>query len=66
MNDIVHMAQCIGALRIEVNTGMKHSRGSILKMVKREYGVKSNTKAGALEELQQLYKEATGRDYGDR
>lgn len=62
----VHMAQCIGALRIEVATGMRHSRGSMLKLVKRVYGVKSNTKRGALEEMKKLYQETTGREYGAR
>ena len=62
--DRFHMAQCISALRIEVNTGMKHSRGSILKLVQRVYGVKAKTKKGALEEMKKLYKETTGYEYG--
>lgn len=60
------MAQCIGALSIEVGTGLKHSRGSVLKLVQERYGIKAKTKAKALEELKALYKEATGRDYGSR
>jgi hypothetical protein len=59
-----HMMQCIGALSIEVNTGMKHSRGSILKLVQQRYGVKAKTKKGALAEMKVLYKETAGRDYG--
>lgn len=60
----LHMAQCIGALRIEVKTGMKHSKGSVLKVVQQVYGVRSRTKTGALREMENLYKERTGRDYG--
>lgn len=59
-----HMCQCIGALSIEVNTGMRHSRGSILKLVQQRYGVKAKTKAKALDELKAQYKEHFGRDYG--
>ena len=47
----IHLAQVIAALRIEVRTGMKMSRGSVLKLVQQVYGVRSRTKAGALEEL---------------
>jgi hypothetical protein len=60
----IHIAQCIAGLRIEVSTGMRHSRGSILAMVQRLYGVKSRTKKGALKELEQLYYQRTGRRYG--
>jgi hypothetical protein len=38
------------ALKIEVETGLKHSQGSILAHLQRVYGVKARTKAGALEE----------------
>lgn len=62
----IHLAQCIGALRIEVNTGMRHSRGSVLKLVQQRYGVKAKTKAKALEELKELYKKETGREYGSK
>lgn len=64
--NIFNMMQCIGSLSIEVNTGMKHSRGSILKLVQQRYGVKSKTKKGALAEMKQQYKDLTGRDYGER
>ena len=60
----IHMAQCIGALSIEVNTGLRHSRGSVLKMVQQEYGVQAKTKKAALTELKGMYQEATGREYG--
>jgi len=43
------------ALRIEVGTGMKMSRGvSPLKIAQQEYGVTSRTKKGALAELEAL------------
>lgn len=61
-----HMAQCIGALRIEINTGMRHSRGSILKLVQRTYQVKSKTKTGALKEMEDLYEEMWGVRYGHK
>lgn len=64
--EVVHMAQCIGALSVEVNTGMKHSKGSILKLVQTQYGVKARTKKKALEELKKLYKETTGWEYGSK
>jgi len=39
------------ALKVEVRTGMKHSQGSILAHLQREYGVKARTKKAALEEF---------------
>lgn len=59
-----HMAQCIGSLRIEVHTGMVHSRGSILKLVQRQYNIKAHTKKKALQELEDLYFTRYGRHYG--
>lgn len=46
-----HRAQCIASLSIEVNTGMVHSRGSVLKLVQTRYGVQARTKKGALAEM---------------
>jgi hypothetical protein len=63
---VFHLMQCIGALRIEVRTGMRHSRGSVLKTAQNVYGVRSRTKAGALAELLALYEEVTGREYGSK
>lgn len=34
-----HLAQTISALKIEVRTGLRHSRGSVWKMAKEVYGV---------------------------
>jgi len=58
------MAQVIGALTIEVRTGMSHSRGSILKVAQQRYGCVKRTKKGALAEMRALYKETYGREYG--
>jgi hypothetical protein len=45
-----------GRLQIEVNTGLRHSGGSTLKVVKQMYGVYSNTKKGALAEVEAYMK----------
>jgi hypothetical protein len=65
-NAFEHMALCqhIAALRIETRTGMTHSRGSILKSAQQRYGVTKRTKAGALAQLEQLYAETYGKEYG--
>lgn len=59
-----NMAQTIGCLSITVNTGLKHSKGSVLEHARRTYGIKSRTYKGALKEMKALYKKETGRDYG--
>lgn len=66
MHPAIHIAQCIGMLRIEVRTGMKHSKGSVLRLVQDRYGVKGRTKAAALDEMLALYEQVTGRPYGSR
>jgi hypothetical protein len=48
-------------LRLEVTTGMRHSRGSVLKVAQREYGCKSRTKKGAIEELTALIDQRMGK-----
>lgn len=48
---LMHVLQCIACLRIETRTGLKHSQGSVLALVREQYGVRSRTKAGALEEM---------------
>lgn len=58
------MCQVIGALSIEVKTGLSHSRGSVLNLARERYGVKSRTKKGALAELHVQYKEKYGWEYG--
>lgn len=59
-----NMGQCIGSLGIEINTGMRHSQGSVLKLVQTRYGIKAKTKKKALDELKALYKETYGTEYG--
>lgn len=60
-----HLMQCIGALRIETRTGMRHSRGSVLTVAQQVYGVTKRTKKGALAELEDLYERLTGHRYGE-
>lgn len=49
----------IKSLEIEVKTGMKMSRGtSPLKIAQTQYGVKSRTKKGAVEELKNIFNES--------
>ena len=58
------MARCLAALKIEVETGMKMSRGSILKAVQQQFGIKAKTKVKALAEMRELYATTFGREYG--
>lgn len=58
------MASAISMLSLEVKTGMKASRGSVLKACKHNWGCPKNTKAGALEWMLKLYEETYGREYG--
>lgn len=64
-SSMFNLMQCISALRIETKTGMKHSRGSVLKHSQAVYGVTARTKKGALAQLEELYEETTGRKYGN-
>lgn len=45
------LAQHRYALQVEVDTGMKHSRGSVLASARAKYGIKARTKRQALIEL---------------
>lgn len=56
------LLQHIYALKIEVETGLRHSRGSVLRSAQQKYGVKSRTKAGALAELQAMAASLDGSD----
>lgn len=56
----LNILQCIAALSIEVNTGMRHSGGSVLRLTQERYGVKSRTKAKALQELRGIYHDRYG------
>lgn len=56
--------QLIAALRIETRTGMSHSRGSVMNAAKRQFGIQKQTKAGVLKELERIYLETYGKEYG--
>lgn len=51
------MLQLMGALSIEVRTGMKVGPGSLLKAVEMRYGIKARTKKAALEKMRALYEQ---------
>jgi len=57
------MCQFIARLRIETMTGLGF-RQPTLKHARLIYGLKSRTKKAGLEELESLYKERYGREYG--
>lgn len=59
------IASFIGALTIEVRTGMVHSRGSVLAAAQQQLGIKARTKRKALDELHVLYEQRYGRKYGE-
>jgi len=46
------------ALELEIATGMKLSRGSVLAAAQQQFGIKSRTKAGAIAELQSLLEQS--------
>jgi len=59
---LFHLTQCFYALRLQERTGLRHSRGSVLNLVRENYGVKSRTLTGAVDELAEIIREITG-DY---
>lgn len=42
------------ALKLEVNTGLRHSRGSIMNVIRKEFGIKARTKKAVLEEYEEI------------
>lgn len=58
------VASAIAMLRLEVNTGMKAARYSVLKACKMNWGCPKQTKAGALEWMLQYYRETYNREFG--
>ena len=58
------VASAISMLRLEVNTGMKAARYSVLKACKYNWGCPKNTKAGALKWMLDYYAMTYGREYG--
>jgi hypothetical protein len=63
LDEVAHhrLCQVIGALSIEVATGLGHSRGSVLEMARQRYGIRARTKRAALRELRELYAVTYGR-----
>jgi hypothetical protein len=49
--NVYRMLQMYYALRVEVTTGLRHSRGSVMKLAQREFGCKKGTKVGVMKEL---------------
>jgi hypothetical protein len=50
----VHMTQCIAALKIQRDTGLKHSKGSVRNECKKRYGLEATTIADAVKEMEYL------------
>lgn len=51
----VKVLQIATALRIQANTGLKHSKGSVLKLAKRLYLVKGGTARQVLESMKECF-----------
>lgn len=58
------MSSTIAMLKIEVNTGLRNSRGSVLQAARAQYGITANSKKKALEQMLALYLQTYGREYG--
>jgi hypothetical protein len=51
----VKVLQIATALRIQANTGLKNSKGSVLKLAKSLYLVKGNTARQVLESMKECF-----------
>lgn len=58
--EMVHLLQCRSMLKIEIMTGMSHSRGSVLVLCQRMNWTKKRTKRGAYADLDALIVERGG------
>ena len=58
------VASAIAMLKLEVETGMKAARYSVLKACKENWGCPKQTKAGALKWMREYYAKTYGREYG--
>ena len=58
------VASAVSMLRLEVGTGMKAARYSLVKACEMNWGCPKKTKAGALKWMQAFYEETYGRPYG--
>lgn len=63
MRHLFH-CQMIARLRIEIKTGMVHSGGSTIKLAARVLPITARTKNGALAQLEDLYLQTYGKEYG--
>ena len=59
------IASAIAMLRLEVNTGIKMTRYSLLKACEMNWGCPKKTKAGALDWMEALYEELYGHTYDE-
>lgn len=50
--------QAFYALKLEVETGLRHSRGSVMKLIKQRYGIEGNTKKVVLENYKHFLQDA--------
>jgi len=57
------VASAISMLWLEVRTGMRSSRGSVVKACERNWGCPKRTKKGALEWMLAYYERQYGRPY---
>lgn len=58
--NMFHFMQVYFGLRIQRDTGLKHSRGSLINLARDTYGTKGRTAAKVCRELEDMYFEATG------
>lgn len=61
------LCQVIACLRIEVKTGMRHSQGSVVKVLKSMFPTSQvpSRKQAALHWAEDTYEELYGRRYGE-
>lgn len=52
--DLWQMVAIQKALQVEVDTGLRHSRGSVLKLAQQKYGITARTKKKAIEQMQDV------------
>jgi hypothetical protein len=53
-----HLCQLAGALKIQATTGLRHSKGSVVQQVNREYGTHFRTSRRALEFIESKLEQA--------
>lgn len=58
------IASAISMLRLEVRTGMKYARYSLVKACEMNWGCPKKTKAGALAWMEELYEDLYGHAFG--